>query len=175
MICNIHKSLVRHKKKQPHPLYKLAEPWMESCKIFLQFFIGFSLVLLLVIKALYFFLHLFFHLHLAPMDSLVALDTLELVAKALAYSAGIELAYMLFTDGPDEAIEPVIMGLAAAILLGLSKLLQPDFLQACGVIILVLALGALFIIRQYTIEKWGNELSSEIEVTAWSNGSTGFG
>ena len=36
------------------------------------------------------------------------------MANVLAISAGIELAYMLFTDGPDEAIEPPILGITSA-------------------------------------------------------------
>ena len=37
---------------------------------------------------------------------------LELVSLGLMYAAGVELAYMLFTQGPDEAIGPVILGLS---------------------------------------------------------------
>jgi hypothetical protein len=79
---------------------------------------------------------------------LVTLPTLELVGIALAYSSGFELAYTLFTAGPDEAVEPVIMGLAAAMLLGFSKLEKIDLLAGCGAVAFVLALAGLFIVRQ---------------------------
>ncbi|WP_434528254.1 hypothetical protein [Vibrio sp. K4] len=36
------------------------------------------------------------------------------IGNALAISAGIELSYMLFTDGPDETIEPLMLAIAAA-------------------------------------------------------------
>jgi hypothetical protein len=45
---------------------------------------------------------------------------LEIVSYGLVYAAGFELAYMLFTDGPDEVIHPVTLGLASAVLLILS-------------------------------------------------------
>ena len=74
------------------------------------------------------------------------------MAIALEYSAGIELAYTLFTEGPDEAVEPVIMGLAAAMLLGFSKLGSIDVLAGCGAIAFVLALAGLFLIRHYFVQ-----------------------
>jgi hypothetical protein len=46
-----------------------------------------------------------------PDDKLV----LELIAKALALAAAVELAYTLFTDGPDEAIDPPVSRSIASI------------------------------------------------------------
>jgi hypothetical protein len=122
----------------------------QAVKIGMQFLIGMGLALLLLAKPL---------CTLIPwvggalrIQQLVALPTLELVAIALAYSAGFELAYTLFTEGPDEAVEPVIMGLAAAMLLGLSKLDRIDVLAGCGAVVFVIALGGLFLIRQYFVQ-----------------------
>jgi len=42
---------------------------------------------------------------------------LKIVAIGLIFSTAIELAYMLFTHGPDEAIDPVITAIAAILLL----------------------------------------------------------
>src|SRR5215213_6239241 len=50
-----------------------------------------------------------------------ALKILEHIGEALAFSAAIDLAYMLFTPGPDEAIEPVIIGIAATVLILVSS------------------------------------------------------
>ncbi|HIF9056290.1 TPA: hypothetical protein ACX6SN_004106 [Photobacterium damselae] len=36
------------------------------------------------------------------------------IGNALAISAGIELSYMLFTDGPDETIQPLMLAIAAS-------------------------------------------------------------
>ena len=43
-------------------------------------------------------------------------ELLDTIAHALLVATAIELGYMLFTDGPDEAINPPIIALAAAIL-----------------------------------------------------------
>ena len=57
-------------------------------------------------------------------------------------STGVDLAYMLFTPGPDEALDPVMTGLAAAILLGVGQL---DFskIQVGQGVALFLAAGSL--------------------------------
>jgi hypothetical protein len=46
---------------------------------------------------------------------------LRTVGEALAFSAAIDLAYMLFTPGPDEAVEPVIVGIAATVMILVSS------------------------------------------------------
>jgi hypothetical protein len=43
------------------------------------------------------------------------------VGGGLATAAAIELAYTLFTAGPDEALDPVMLGLSAALILQLGK------------------------------------------------------
>lgn len=52
--------------------------------------------------------------------SLLRIKSLVFVANALALSCGFQLAYMLVTKGPDEAVEPIMLGIASAILLILS-------------------------------------------------------
>lgn len=52
--------------------------------------------------------------------ALLRIKALVYVAKALALSCGFQLAYMLVTKGPDEAVEPIMLGIASAILLILS-------------------------------------------------------
>ncbi|MGH2510196.1 MAG: hypothetical protein ACRDHZ_22695 [Ktedonobacteraceae bacterium] len=74
---------------------------------------------------------------------------LDIIGKGLAYSAGIELIYMLFTPGPDEALEPVMLGIAAAILMVASKIEKPDWSGGLTVALLVAALVGLFAARKY--------------------------
>src|SRR5579862_7101183 len=45
---------------------------------------------------------------------------LRTVASGLALAAVVELTYTLFTEGPDEALDPLILGLSSFILLKLS-------------------------------------------------------
>jgi hypothetical protein len=56
---------------------------------------------------------------------------------------------MLFTPGPDEAIEPVILGVAGAVLLTVSA----EEIQATTVVGLVIALAFLFTIRALFMPK----------------------
>lgn len=53
-------------------------------------------------------------------SNLLKIKSLVFVANALALSCGFQLAYMLVTKGPDEAVEPIMLGIASAILLILS-------------------------------------------------------
>lgn len=75
------------------------------------------------------------------------LKTLEIVAKALAYSAGVDLAYMLLTPGPDEAIEPLILGLASALLFSISSIGTTDIKLALEIGAYVLILAGLFVLK----------------------------
>jgi hypothetical protein len=122
----------------------------QVVKIILQFLIGIGLALLLLAKLFYLLIQ--WHGAAPRIQQLVALPPLELTAIALAYSSGFELAYTLFTAGPDEAVEPVIMGLAAAMLLGFSKLERIDVLAGCGAVVFVIALAGLFFVRQYFLQ-----------------------
>jgi hypothetical protein len=140
-------SWANSKPKTEHALYRKCGPVAETVKIILQFLIGIGLALLLVAKPFYTLIP--WHGAALQIQQLVAFPTLELVAIALAYSSGFELAYTLFTAGPDEAVEPVIMGLAAAMLLGFSKVERIDVLAGCGAVVFVIALAGLFFVRQY--------------------------
>ncbi|WP_336855067.1 hypothetical protein [Pseudescherichia vulneris] len=77
---------------------------------------------------------------------LLHIKTLLYVAAALALSSGIQLAYMLVTHGPDEAIEPVMLGIASAVLLILSKV-EPDewtIQYAFVLLIMIICIAILF-------------------------------
>jgi hypothetical protein len=99
-------------------LYATADPKAHIVKAIGQMLIGAGIATLLAIKAFgevtgtFPPFWIFAHLDHIP--------TLKLVASGLAYAAGLELAFMLFTDGPDEAIHPLILGLASAAILEIS-------------------------------------------------------
>lgn len=82
--------------------------------------------------------------HIAGSEGAVLRD----IATALAISAAVELAFTLFTDGPDEALDPLMLGLSAALLLTLGKL-KLDWTSGLAVLLLVLALAVLFCIRRW--------------------------
>jgi len=53
-------------------------------------------------------------------NRIVGANFLGFTGKALALATGIELAYMLFTAEPDEALTPIIMGIASTMLVALA-------------------------------------------------------
>ena len=130
-------------------------------KIHLQMMIGLAIIVLLALKIV---------LHVAGAEpetwqdacpyrlfariSLVLLGNhpLKIVGYSLALSAGVELAHMLFTPGPDEAVEPLILGLASAVLLTIS---QDDIVEwdiALTIVVLIGGLATLFWVRERFIE-----------------------
>lgn len=71
--------------------------------------------------------------------------TLSYVANALAISCGLQLAYMLVTEGPDEAIEPIMLGIASVILLILSTVEPSKWNTYNSISILLLIAGIFFL------------------------------
>lgn len=104
------------------PTYQIVA---ELIKTILQGCIAIGILVLLGAKLFYHigqsFNFIIFHVP-QYMITILRLPALDLVAKALAYAAGVDLAYMLLTPGPDEAIEPLILGLASAILFSMSNI-----------------------------------------------------
>ena len=87
-------------------------------KTYLQFLIGFILIGILAFKGLFEVLQTVELLAPNKICSIVQhfldIHTFSYIANALAISAGLELGYMLFTNGPDEAIEPLMLGVTSA-------------------------------------------------------------
>lgn len=74
---------------------------------------------------------------------------LDAVGTALAIAAAVELAYTLFTHGPDEALDPVMLGLSATLLLALGHVDKLDWRSGLAALLYVTALGGLFGIRKH--------------------------
>lgn len=92
--------------------------YINLVKIYLQFIIGGLLIFVLGFKGLCEILettHVLSYLpETAIVTHLLGISTFSYIANTLAISAGIELGYMLFTNGPDEAIEPLMLGVTSA-------------------------------------------------------------
>jgi len=129
-----------------HPVYVAYRFRAEGVKIALQMLLGFAIAVILIAKL---FCRTFLPFSLINSFWAFKPSTLDLVGHALAYSAGIELAYTLFTPGPDEALDPVMMGLAAAMLLGISQVAMLTVSEAGAAVLYCLALGGLFAIRKW--------------------------
>ena len=94
-------------------LYRKAKPWAYGIKVFLQMIVGVGAVIDIawhversVIST---------HKGGAPFAPNI-MTSVAVIAPALAVAAAIELAYTLFTPGPDEALEPLMLGLSSGIL-----------------------------------------------------------
>jgi hypothetical protein len=140
---------------EPHALYKEYKPHAESIKITIQMLIGIIVGLALLLKV---FANILDALGNPFLHSIAILNPLDIVAYGLFFSTGVDLAYMLFTPGPDEAIEPVMTGLAAAILLGIGQINYKQIQVQHG-IVLFLAIGALA--GLFAIKKYFLQLSSQ--------------
>ncbi|MGW5960658.1 hypothetical protein [Methylorubrum thiocyanatum] len=136
----IHIAKTEEGEKRSKKLYAGLEPYAYLAKIYAQIITGFLIALLLVIK-------FFIPISKCPSQDLLGIlyckNTLALVGDGLMYSAGFELAYMLFTPGPDEAIEPVILGMAATILIVISDD-KTNYFDALIPLSLVLSIWILF-------------------------------
>jgi hypothetical protein len=133
---------------EPHALYKEYGPYAESVKITSQMLIGIILGLFLLLKV---FATILNALGNPSLHSLAVLNPLDIIAYGLFFSTGVDLAYMLFTPDPDEAINPVMTGLAAAILLGIGQIdyKQIQLQQGITLFLAAGALAGLFAIKKY--------------------------
>lgn len=73
----------------------------------------------------------------------------QIIASALAAATVIELAFTLFTPGPDEALDPVLLAIAAALLFQLGKVDQFHWEDGLAVVLYGIALAALFVVRVF--------------------------
>ena len=145
-------------KKTTNPIKKQKskpEIIAEKGKQVLQILIAIGICLLLFFKILN-------HFNAFPtnfmLNDFLKQNTLQIVGECLAYSAGIDLAYMLLTPGPDEAIEPLILGLASAILFSVSKIDKLNITLALEIGVYVIVLACLFVMRELFIEdEYGNK------------------
>jgi hypothetical protein len=73
----------------------------------------------------------------------------QIVADGLAAATVIQLAFTLFTPGPDEALDPVMLAIATALLFQLGKVDHFRWEDGLAVILYSVALGALFVVRTF--------------------------
>jgi hypothetical protein len=69
------------------------------------------------------------------------------IGLTLGVAAAVELAYTLFTHGADEAVDPIMLGLAAAMLIQFGQVEKLSIGEGVAAVLYVAALGGLFAIR----------------------------
>lgn len=92
------------------------------------------------------------HTYDAPLQQLCySIPAAEVVFKAMADALGaataVQLAFTLFTPGPDEALDPVLLALAAALLLQLGSVSGFKWGDGIAVVLYSIGLGVIFMIR----------------------------
>ena len=134
-------------------LSRIRAPWLydhlrgpaQGVKVLLQMIVGIVGAIIVIVSALG-----DIHAHTRPVD--VGHHVLAVIAVSLAVAASLELAYTLFTPGPDEAVNPLMLGISAVFLYLMSK--QEEFTWTIGVAATLFAvtLGILFAVRQRFID-----------------------
>jgi hypothetical protein len=136
------------KKKDGSDLYSATKPPAKWLKAIVQMLIGVGTLATLVV------LVWIPHLRAVGIGELA----LRIVGTGLALSAVVELTYTLFTDGPDEALDPLTLGLSSFILL---KISDPNtglsVRNASTIVLLVVALAGLFVLRKIFIRESDGE------------------
>lgn len=129
-------------------LYRLLKPGAYGIKVFLQMLVGVGAVMDIGFQVVRFTMS---HHSTFVLAVLTTTAVVQVIAYALAAAAAIELAYTLFTPGPDEALDPLTLGLSSGLLLLITADQLSVTAKFSGVLLGVLALGGLFLIRRYLL------------------------
>jgi hypothetical protein len=76
----------------------------------------------------------------------------EIVGHGLAFAAVVELGYTLFTPGADETLDPLMLAIAALLLIRIGQINKLDWRDAISVMLYVVCLAGLFAVRKFLVE-----------------------
>jgi hypothetical protein len=129
-------------------LYNRSGQYADAIRTLLQMAIG----LVLVARLAWFGFHHFWGDAEHPPT---AGAVLAIVATFLAASTAVELAYFLFTPGPDEAYAPVLLALATAALLLAGSMTRDQTLwpEIAGLVAVVVLLVGMILLKPLAEEK----------------------
>ena len=126
-------------------LYAAAEKPAEAVKGYLQILLGLAIVVFVAYN-------LICRWNTLPL-SRIADHALALVGGGLAISAVVELAYTFFTHGPDEALDPLILGVSSFALIKISmESTKLDLSHMVSLALLALTLALLFLSRRFLLK-----------------------
>lgn len=152
-------------------VYNKVQPKAEGVKAIVQMIIGIASIVALIVQ---------FVIHFGEGMGDAADRALLVIGVALVFSAAIELAYTFFTDGPDEALDPLILGVSAFALILISQSRWTDNADpgnksknlanapnlndiAIPILLLALSILALFVARRFLLEVRKNGTSEKSE------------
>jgi len=131
-------------------------------KTVFQFMIGILLIGVLVIKGFVEVLQTFDIVQedrkvlvgLNPLVThIVRIDTFGYIAAALAISAGIDLGYMLFTDGPDEALTPLLLCISSAAVYTMSNKPEKNWVVGIYVLSILMLICCMHLYKRWKLDK----------------------
>lgn len=161
--ANVEKLRSQLERKRHDWLYDALEPIARILKILLQMAIG-VVAVILIWRLVWETRH-----DKWPNNLPVTGETLKIIGAGLAVAAAVELAYTLFTDGPDEAIDPLLLGLAATLMLQLGKADNLEAGQGWATVAFVIGLGLLFTIRELFVRDEPDSGRLQRFKNAWSS------
>lgn len=137
----------------PEPPYMWVGKWALMIKAFIQMAVGLATVIAVFVHVIQ---------ALSPQvqggewaSQLGALQTsvFSIVGVGLALAAAVELAYTLFTHGPDEALDPALLAVSAALIIQLgSDTNGVQWQDSLTTLLLVLAIAGLFATRRWVAQ-----------------------
>ncbi|MFM0126730.1 hypothetical protein [Paraburkholderia sediminicola] len=144
-------------------LYKSSLPqYAAFLKTAIQFTIGFLLICVLVFKGVVEVLQTFdvvqeerkASVGLSPLIThIVSIHTFGYIAAALAISAGIDLGYMLFTDGPDEALTPLLLCISSAAVYTMSNKPEHNWVVGIYVLSILVLICCMHLYKRWNLHK----------------------
>jgi hypothetical protein len=124
-------------------VYDSVRPIAEGAKAIVQMTIGIIALIVLIVQLC---------IHLPASAASLGDRALAIVGAALAFSAAVELAYTFFTDGPDEALDPLILGLSSFGLIEISRSEAHLNTVAIPILLIAIAIVVLFAARKFLLE-----------------------
>ena len=125
-------------------LYNRVQPPAEAIKGYIQIAVGIAVIVVFALHWISRYHHKFN----------IAQGALGVVGYGLAASAAVELAYTFFTKGPDEALDPLILGVSSFTLIALSRIDPPGLKTSDAIPLPLLAfvLLLLFLARRFLLD-----------------------
>ncbi|MCI0150363.1 hypothetical protein KNO81_31320 [Paraburkholderia sediminicola] len=152
----LHEFLTQDLYQSPFPKYA------AFLKTAIQFTIGSLLIFVLVVKGVVEVLQTFDIVQeerktsgdLSPLIThIVSIHTFGYIAAALAISAGIDLGYMLFTDGPDEALTPLLLCISSAAVYTMSNKPEHNWVVGIYVLSILVLICCMHLYKRWNLHK----------------------
>jgi hypothetical protein len=142
-----------NQKKTKKRWFWLRGPWLyehltepaQGVKVLLQMIVGVAGSVIVIAAVLE-------DIHGGRTATYMEKHALVIIAASLAVAASLELAYSLFTPGPDEAIDPLMLGISAVFLYLVSGLENLTWTAGISVVLFASTLAVLFWVRQRFID-----------------------